>query len=147
MEEKMNISISEHFSLAEITCRCGCNQALINEKLYQILEDFRDYIGNLRMITHCVNRCLNHNKSIYEGLYKRQGKVFDLDHDQDLRRVVFGSKHIAGMAWDGHADGIIIKELQLFALEAWDDNILPGGLGLYSWGIHIDSGRKRKWQG
>lgn len=116
--------VSEHFSLSEATCHCGCGQATIDKKLYEILELFRSYIGDKPMITHCINRCQKHNKNV---------------------GGVKNSQHVGGHAWDGHVAGLTTKELHELALSAYKNNILPGGLGLYDWGIHIDSGKKRKW--
>lgn len=45
------------------------------------------------------------------------------------------SKHLYGMAMDFHIDGVSPKELYDYC-----DSLLgnSGGLGLYSWGVHID---------
>ena len=45
------------------------------------------------------------------------------------------SKHRLGMAYDFHIDGVSPRELYEFGEELMPD---WGGLGLYSWGIHID---------
>lgn len=118
------MKVSEHFSIDEIKCHCGCGQKNIDEVLYDILESFRTYAGNLPMITHCVNRCKSHNEKI---------------------GGISNSMHIKGHAWDGHIEGMSINRLHSIALQAYKENILPGGLGLYQWGIHIDTGKKRKW--
>lgn len=115
---------SKHFSLSEITCRCGCGQVIIDKELYIILEAFREHIGNKRMITHCVNRCVLHNDNV---------------------GGVSNSKHIPGKAWDGHVHGLDNEKLHEIAKQAYDEDIISGGLGFYSWGIHIDSGKKRTW--
>jgi uncharacterized protein YcbK (DUF882 family) len=118
--------MSKNFSSAETACRCGCGQNYHIACLYEVLELLRsDYFNNLPMITHCVNRCPEHNKKI--------GGVQD-------------SYHILGRAWDGHVRGISIPELHKLAYKAHDDQIIKG-LGLYSWGIHVDTGRRRVWTG
>ena len=124
--------VSEHFSLEEIICRCGCGQAYVDPKLFIILEDFRAYLKNevgmeIHLVTHCVNRCVEHNNK-----FLGQGASPN-------------SRHLKGRAWDGHGKEITIKKLHKLAKKAHKINILPGGLGFYSWGIHIDSGQKRTW--
>ena len=117
---------SKHFSLEEITCRCGCGENNIDPKLYEILEEFRVYCGSFPMITHCVNRCKKHNKDV-GGVPK--------------------SKHIKGHAWDGHIKGMSVSMLHDLAKAAYNIDVISGGLGFYSWGIHIDTGKKRAWMG
>ena len=120
------MNVSDNFSKNEIECRCGCGQAIIDKNLYKILEAFRSFNGDKRMITHCVNRCPKHNR-ISDG--------------------VKNSKHVTGRAWDGHTHGMSIDDLHKSAQFAYDKGIISGGLGFYSWGIHIDSGKKRTWKG
>ena len=123
---------SEHWSLEEITCRCGCGQAFIDKKLYIILEDFRVFVASeigyeVSLVTHCVNRCVEHNNK-----FLSQGASPN-------------SLHLKGRAWDGHGKGISLRKIKKLAKKAYKQNIISGGLGLYSWGIHIDSGNKRTW--
>jgi len=117
---------SAHFSLEEISCRCGCGQKIVDPALYKILERFRAFIGDRVMTTHCVNRCEVHNADV--GGHPN-------------------SPHLTGNAWDGHVKTLSIKQLHKKAKEAYEKNILSGGLGFYRWGIHIDSWRKRTWHG
>jgi len=120
------MKITEHFSHDEIVCHCGCGQGYIDFALFDMLEEFRKLAGNNPMITHCVNRCITHNKKI--GGAKR-------------------SKHLSGRAWDGHVSNVQISKLHEIAKHAYETNLLSGGLGIYDWGIHIDTGSKRTWEG
>ena len=125
----MDLKISDHFSIPEIECRCGCGQNYVDTKLYEILEEFRFFAGRKPMITHCVNRCKEHNDKYLK--YGASPK----------------SRHLTGRAWDGHIRGMSISKLHEIAKKAYEENIISGGLGFYTWGIHIDSGRKRTWMG
>jgi uncharacterized protein YcbK (DUF882 family) len=124
------MKVSKHFTKEEITCRCGCNQAIIDIDLYEILESFRSYLRDkcgfeVRLITHCVNRCVDHNRDV---------------------GGVDGSHHVVGSAWDGHGSNISNLKLRRLAKKAYKENIITGGLGFYKWGIHIDSSNKRTWK-
>lgn len=121
-----DLRISEHFSIVEIECRCGCGQNFVDTKLFDMLEAFREFAGGKPMITHSGNRCVEHNKRI-GGVPK--------------------SKHLKGMAWDGHIRDMSIARLHELAKMAYETGVLKGGLGFYPWGIHIDSGRKHTWMG
>lgn len=130
----MSTKPSEHFSLAEISCRCNCGQALVDQKLYPILENFRRFVWletgyEVPFVTHCVNRCVAHNNK-----FLSQGASTT-------------SLHLVGRAWDGHGKGISLRKIRKLAKKAYKLGIISGGLGLYKWGIHIDSGRKRTWKG
>jgi len=119
------MKISNHFdtSTDQIKCSCGCGQEIINEELFDILEDFRHYAGDKPIILHCVNRCKKHNAEI--GGAKK-------------------SYHIIGSAGDFHIKGISIPELHKMALRYYYEVKRPIGLGLYDWGIHLDTSEKHK---
>jgi len=126
------MKVSEHFSLDEIKCHCGCGQAIVDKRLYEIAENFREFVKNETgiehgMITHCVNRCVNHNrKFLSQGASPK-------------------SLHIKGRAMDFHLAGLPMWKQHQLAKKARKAGILPGGVGFYSWGIHIDSARSRTW--
>jgi uncharacterized protein YcbK (DUF882 family) len=115
------MKISEHFDSSEWTCRCGCGQLIINTELVKMMERFRKRTGK-PVIVHCVNRCENHNE-----------KVGGEDN----------SKHLTGDACDFHVKGMPMKELHAVALSSED--ILYGGIGIYEWGVHADTGKRRIW--
>ena len=54
---------SEHFSTAELRCRCGCGQALMDAKFLQKLEDLRTAYGAPMTVTSGY-RCPAHNTKI-----------------------------------------------------------------------------------
>ena len=62
---------------------------------------------------------------------------------------VSNSLHLTGQAVDLSASSLYPYELLAIANEVVND-LLPGtqgGLGLYSWGIHVDNGTRRGWEG
>ena len=62
---------------------------------------------------------------------------------------VSNSLHLTGQAADLSASSLYPYELLAIANEVVND-LLPGtqgGLGKYSWGIHVDNGPRRGWEG
>lgn len=122
----MSAKVTEHFSMSEIECHCGCGQSHIDSKLMKMAEALRKNIDK-PMITHCVNRCRKHNRNV---------------------GGVDNSLHIPGEAMDFHCKGLSVKKLHLLCMALWKTKtILTGGLGIYDWGVHIDSGSYRTWRG
>lgn len=116
--------IAKYFTKSEIECHCGCGQAYIDQELLDMADKLREYIGH-PMITHCTNRCTKHNRNV---------------------GGVSNSLHIGGHAMDFHCKGIKVKKLHKIVKKLWNKKeILDGGLGTYSWGVHIDTGRYRRW--
>jgi len=120
------MKVGKYFSEDEIKCKCGCGQAILDEKLIKMADGLREYIGK-PMISHCVNRCKKHNKNV-GGVSK--------------------SKHITGNAMDFHINGLSNRKLHKICKKLWKNKeILTGGIGFYPWGVHIDTGRYRTWSG
>ena len=100
-------------------CRCGgrfCSGFPVepSEKTVALLQKFSDHFG-LPVICHSGIRCDRYNASI-PGASPH-------------------SKHRLGLAMDFHMEGILPKTLYDYGEEILGNS---GGLGLYSWGIHID---------
>jgi uncharacterized protein YcbK (DUF882 family) len=124
IKKKLNY-VSPYFTKTEFKCRCGCGQAIINNDLVSMLDNIRYRIG-LPIIIHCVNRCEKHNKAV---------------------GGVSTSKHILGNAADFHVRDMSIVKLHEYLTHNHEiQNIVTGGLGLYDWGVHIDTGRYRSWR-
>lgn len=118
------MKISEHFDSSEFVCHCGCEQMIIDVGLLAMAENLREHIGK-PMIVNCVNRCKKHNAAV-------NGHI--------------NSYHIKGLAMDFRVKGLKIFELHLIVKKLWKDKkILSGGLGVYSWGCHIDVKNYRTW--
>lgn len=100
-------------------CQCGgrfCNGFPVepSEGTVALLQKFHDHFG-LPIRRHSGIRCPGYNRTI-PGASPH-------------------SKHCLGMAYDFHMDGISPRELYDYGQEILGQS---GGLGLYSWGIHID---------
>ncbi len=100
-------------------CQCGgkfCNGFPVepSEKTVALLQKFADHFGK-PICRHSGIRCEEYNATI-PGASPH-------------------SKHRLGMAYDFHIEGVTPRELYDFGEELLGDT---GGLGLYSWGIHID---------
>ena len=55
--------MSEHFSVAELACRCGCGKANATDKLLGMLEAARSIYG-LPMRILSGTRCFAHNEAV-----------------------------------------------------------------------------------
>lgn len=55
------------------------------------------------------------------------------------------SYHIKGMALDLAPQANQVHRLHNLALLLHKSEIWRGGLGIYSWGVHIDTGPQRQW--
>ena len=110
-------------------CRCGgrfCSgfPREPSEGTVALLQKFHDHFGK-PIVGHSGIRCEQYNRSI-PGASPH-------------------SKHRLAMAYDFHIDGVSPRELYDFGEEILGDS---GGLGLYSWGIHIDDRLvKGRWRG
>ena len=113
-----------NFRKDEFACKCGeyCNghPVDVDEKLLVLLQKIRDHFGKAVVITSAV-RCKTHNKAV---------------------GGVSNSQHLYGTAADIKVPGVSPS-----ALLAYADKINPnGGVGKYSWGIHIDTRKgKSRW--
>ena len=112
----------------DFRCRCGgqfCNgwPASPHRETLRLLEQIGEHFGR-RIRPHSGLRCRTWNA--------RWGGASQ-------------SQHLIGGAMDFHIDGISHREVYDYA-----DSLLGnrGGLGLYSWGIHLDDrARKARWRG
>ena len=103
---------------AEFRCRCGgryCNgwPAQPHQRTIDLLEQIGEHFKG-RIITHSGLRCKTWNQ---------------------LQGGAPNSKHMYGMAMDFHIEGVPNQTVYDYV-----DRLLgnSGGLGIYSWGIHID---------
>ena len=66
----MSKKLSEHFSVDEIKCKCGCGAAHINNELISTLEKIRVIIGRPIYVTSGV-RCESHNRAVGGAIKSR----------------------------------------------------------------------------
>lgn len=113
--------LTEHFSWDEAKCPCcGCVPDIAAVMAFAgVLEGVRRKLGRaIRINSWC--RCPKHNTEVCG---------------------VKDSQHLKGCAADIRVDTMAPKRVQQ-ALHNW-----PGGLGVYVYFTHIDTGPKRRWDG
>ena len=112
------MKISPNFSRKEMACKCGCGFDTVDIELIGILELIRSKIGAYSPSSVC--RCIQHN--------------FDIGGRSTSQHLVARAADIL------HEDP---KKLYDFIDYRFPDKY---GLGLYQWGIHIDTRQgKARW--
>lgn len=119
----------EYFSKKEFKCKCGgkyCNgyPAEIDMGMVKIADEIRNRVGKPIGVNSGL-RCPTHNANVGGAS---------------------ASQHMRGTAADlGRPSGVTSKEMAAIAEDIMGDT---GGIGVYSWGIHIDSRKvKSRWNG
>lgn len=116
----------EFFKREEFACKCGkCGGFPVepDEKLVRLLDAIRKHYG-VAISPSSGIRCEAHNKAVGGATY---------------------SQHLYGKAADISVPGVSPEDLYAYA-----ETLLPdtGGLGIYKWGIHIDTRTtKSRWDG
>lgn len=123
----------QYFTRAECRCKCGgkyCNgyPAEMAEETMRLADEIRRRAG-VPLNNNSALRCQQWNA---------------------LQGGVANSNHMTGHAIDLAPIGgnISVAKLQQIAQEVMAEK-LPGrgGLGKYSWGVHIDNGKYSRWNG
>ena len=122
-----------YFTRAECRCKCGgryCNgyPAEMAEQTMRMADEIRRRAGVPLNVNSGV-RCTQHNADV---------------------GGVWNSLHLTGQAIDLAPIGgnISVTKLQNIAQEVMTEKIPGrGGLGCYSWGVHIDNGKYSRWNG
>ena len=118
----------KHFKKSEFACKCGkyCNgyPAEIDMKMVKYADAIRERLGKPISINSGL-RCKTHNADV---------------------GGVSNSQHLYGTAADlGCPAGTTPAKMAAIAEEVMGGT---GGIGIYSWGIHIDSrATKSRWNG
>ena len=122
----------QYFARSEFKCQCGgryCNgyPAEPAEETVRMADEIRRRAGVPLKVNSGV-RCKQHNADPNVG-------------------GVWNSLHLTGQAVD-LSGSISPAKLHQIA-EQVQAEMIPGrgGLGLYSWGVHIDNGKKSRWNG
>lgn len=116
----------KYFSREEFRCNCKgkyCNgfPAEPDEKMVRLMDNIRTHF-NVPIIPHSGVRCKTWNK---------------------LQGGGTASQHLYGTACDFHVNGVSPKKVADYV-----ETLMPntGGIGLYSWGIHVDTRAvKARW--
>ena len=118
----------KYFKKREFACKCGkyCNgyPVEIDVNMVKIADEIRSRIGKPIQINSGI-RCKTHNANV---------------------GGVSNSQHLSGNAADlGCPSGCTPSQMASIAEEIMGDT---GGIGTYSWGIHIDTrSTKSRWNG
>ena len=110
----ISVKISENFNSAEFDChgKGCCRETVIDLEMVDILQEIRNHFGKA-VTVNSGYRCKTHNTAV-GGARK--------------------SKHLSGMAAD-----IVVKGVEPIEVAKYAESIGVKGIGLYSWGCHIDS--------
>lgn len=117
----------KYFSRKEFACKCGnCGGFPVEPDfaMVRIADAIRERLGVPVGVNSGV-RCKNHNAAV---------------------GGVSNSQHVYGTAADlGKPSGVAVAEMAAIAEDVMGNT---GGIGIYSWGIHIDSRKtKSRWNG
>ena len=119
-----NRQLSAHIQVHEVACSDGSRPVFISQTLIDILENIRVHFGRPLHIDSGY-RTVSYNSKIKNSSPK--------------------SQHCNGLAADLHVDGHTHQEVYNYACQLLGDH---GGVGLYSWGVHIDvRADKSRWKG
>ena len=120
----------KYFTRLEFKCQCGgryCNgyPAEPAEETVRMADGIRKRVG-VPLTVNSGLRCKQHNAAVGGAS---------------------NSLHVTGQAVDlsGNISPARLREIA----EQVQAEMIPGrgGLGLYSWGVHIDNGKKNRWNG
>lgn len=127
--------VSTHFTAAEFACP-DCGEYKIHVKLLEGLEMIRTKLGApMRIVNPAAPggqgyRCMRYALSLAAR------------HPHASPRT----KHNDGTAADINAAFSKTTSQELFKLAEAVPQFKNGGIGIYSWGIHVDLGPKRRWK-
>lgn len=118
----------KYFKRSEFACKCGkyCNgyPTEVDLGMVKIADAIRDWIGKPLRVNSGL-RCKTHNANV---------------------GGVSNSQHLYGTACDlAKPDGVTPAQMAKIAEEIMGNT---GGIGIYTWGIHIDNRKtKSRWNG
>ena len=116
--------LSKNFKVREFRCKDGSDVIFVSPELVEVLQKLRDHFGKPVNINSAY-RTPPYNKKVGGASY---------------------SQHLYGTAADIKTiSGTTPKKMAAFV-----ETLLPntGGIGIYSWGIHVDVRKeKARWNG
>ena len=126
LKEDGNKKVSDNFRVKEFRCKDGSDPVFIGDELLDVLQDVRDHFGKaVNVEDHSAYRTVAYNKKV-EG---SSGN----------------SRHIYAIAADFHVVGVAHKTVYDYLNKKYPNKY---GIGLYSWGVHLDSRpTKSRWNG
>lgn len=138
----MSEKLSANSWRSEWACKCGCGLDNIDLRLMVIFELIRHFEGDKPMSPSSACRCISHNERV------------QMDDNEHYVPFSSRSRHLpftnegtindkTGLCTAGDFKSRAPKKLFDFL-----DKLFPNmyGIGVYSWGIHIDTDmNKRRW--
>ena len=118
-----NKNLSTHFKVREFACQDGSDPVFVSDELVGLLQKIRNHFKKPVNINSGF-RTASHNKKVGGVVY---------------------SQHLYGTAADIAVSGVAPQEVFDYACK-----IMPnkGGVGLYSWGVHVDVREEKSvWRG
>lgn len=116
-------TLSTNFRVREFRSRDGADVICVDPELVTVLQLIRNHFG--RPVTiNSGYRTHAHNKAVGGAAQ---------------------SRHLYGMAAD-----IVVSGTKPGEVAAYADKLMPnsGGIGIYSWGVHVDTrAEKSRWNG
>lgn len=110
--------LSQHLKFKEVRCKCRvCDGGFLMPETIKLFEDIREASGGRPLTVTSGFRCAPYNKLV--------GGVPDSYHQTGQAVDILFPDHIAP------------REFYLLCSK------LANGCGLYSWGVHVDTGRRR----
>ena len=126
--------LSEHFKASEFACPC-CGVYKVHTKLLEGLEIIRNKLGvPMRIVNPAA-----------PGGQGYRCKKYALALAARHPHASPTTKHNSGTAADINAAFSKTNTQKLFELAEAVPQFKNGGIGRYSWGIHVDLGPKRRW--
>jgi hypothetical protein len=104
--------ISEHFSIDEVQCHCGCGYSLINRELLDMLEKARK-LACVKFIINSWCRCQTYNDSLPNSVPDSahiKGKAVDISAKLN-KQIILKSLRKAGFKRIGIAKGFIHADI------------------------------------
>lgn len=129
-----NPKLSTHFNAAEFQCPC-CGEYVVAEKLLEGLELMREKLG-------VAMRVVNPKSPGGQGY---RCKKYAIALAARNKNAAVKTKHNDGTAADINAAFSKTTWKKLKDIAETIPQFQNGGIGVYSWGIHVDLGPKRRW--
>lgn len=134
--------LSKNFSYSEFACSCGCGLDNIDPRQSVLAEIIRHYAGDNSLVPNSGCRCVANNERIQKELnpayapFSSKSKHLPYNDDDEVDELL------------GESSATDYSSNNPKALYLYLNSLFPNtyGIGLYSWGVHIDVRQTRvRW--